>query len=298
MKYLRPLLAAALLCSLQLPALADEPAGTTQTQPKMTGKQLMASLTPQHGTIQLPGDIATLALNNDFYYLSPDDAERLLNLGWGNPPGIKTLGMIVPTAINPLSANGWGVIVSYKEDGHVSDDDAAKIDYTQVLKDMQADDEDDNKQRREQGYDGITLLGWAEPPHYDGQTHKIYWAKELKADHADGNSLNYSIRVLGRKGVLELNAVASMSDLPTIKRELPQVMSFADFTDGNRYADYSPATDKLASYGLAALVAGGIASKAGLFAKLGLMLLALKKFVVVGVLAIGAFLRKLFKRNG
>ncbi|MGY4489857.1 DUF2167 domain-containing protein [Pseudomonas sp. TE3610] len=298
MKYLRPLLAAALLCAVQLPAYADTPAGTTQTQPKMTAEQLMASLKPQHGTINLPGDIATLKLNDDFYYLSPDDAERVLNIGWGNPPGIKTLGMIVPKATNPLSERGWGVIVSYTEDGHISDEDANKIDYSQLLKDMQAEDEDDNKERREQGYDGISLVGWAEPPHYDGQSHKIYWAKELKADHADVNSLNYSIRVLGRKGVLELNAVAAMSDLPTIKRELPQVMGFADFTDGNRYADYSPSTDKLASYGLAALVAGGIASKAGLFAKLGIMLLAFKKFIVIGVVAVGAFLRKLFSRKG
>ncbi|QKZ03724.1 MULTISPECIES: DUF2167 domain-containing protein [Pseudomonas] len=298
MKYLRPLLAAALLCAVHLPAHAATPPGTPQAQPHMTAEQLLASLKPQHGTIELPGGIATLTLNGDFYYLSPEDTERVLNIGWGNPPGIETLGMIVPKATNPLSERGWGVIVSYQEDGHISDDDAAKIDYGQLLKDMQAEDEDDNKQRREQGYDGISLVGWAEPPHYDGQTHKIYWAKELRADHADINSLNYSIRVLGRKGVLELNAVATMNDLPTIKRELPQVMRFADFTDGNRYADYSPATDKLASYGLAALVAGGVASKAGLFAKLGVLLLAFKKFIIVGVVAVGAFLRKLFKRNG
>ncbi|MGC1331459.1 DUF2167 domain-containing protein, partial [Pseudomonas sp.] len=143
MKYLRPLLAAALLCAVHLPACADTPPPPAHTQPKMTAEQLLASLKPQHGTVQLPGDIATLKLNNDFYYLSPDDTERVLNIGWGNPPGIKTLGMIVPTATNPLSEKGWGVIVSYKEDGHISDDDAAKIDYGQVLKDMQADDEED-----------------------------------------------------------------------------------------------------------------------------------------------------------
>lgn len=297
MNYLRPLLAAALLCAVQLPAYADAPPAAAQTRPAMTAEQLLASLKPQHGTVQLPGDIATLTLNDDFYYLSPADTERVLNIGWGNPPGIKTLGMIVPKATNLLSEGGWGVIVSYTEDGHIADDDAAKIDYNQLLKDMQAEDEDDNKARHEQGYDGITLVGWAEPPHYDQQSHKIYWAKELKAEHADVNSLNYSIRVLGRKGVLELNAVAAMSDLPTIKRELPQVMGFADFTDGNRYADYSPATDKLAAYGLAALVAGGVASKAGLFAKLALMLLALKKFVIIGVVAVAAFVRKLFSRQ-
>ncbi|MDB5984802.1 MAG: rane protein, partial [Pseudomonas sp.] len=214
-----------------------------------------------------------------------------------NPPGHKTLGMIIPQATSPMSRGGWGVLVSYNDDGHISDEDAAKIDYAELLKQMQDEDEEANKDRRKQGYAGLQLLGWAEPPRYDDSTHKMYWARELKADDAQENTLNYSIRVLGRQGVLELNAVASMSDLPTIQRELPNVLEFTNFTDGNRYADYQPGTDKLAKYGLAALVAGGIASKAGLFAKLGLLLLAAKKFIVVGLLVVASFFRKLFNRK-
>ena len=125
----------------------------------------------------------------------------------------------------------------------------------------------------------------------------MYWARELKAEGAQSHTLNYSIRVLGREGVLELNAVASMDDLDTIKREIPKVLAFTNFTDGNRYADYNPSTDKLASYGLAALVAGGLASKAGLFAKLGVLLLAGKKFIVLGVLGLAAFIGRLFKKK-
>ncbi|MEG0245518.1 MAG: DUF2167 domain-containing protein, partial [Pseudomonas sp.] len=128
-------------------------------------------------------------------------------------------------------------------------------------------------------------------------SHKMYWARELKADDAEQNTLNYSIRVLGREGVLELNAVAAMADLPTIKQELPKVLAFTNFTDGNLYTDYNPSTDKLASYGLAALVAGGIAGKAGLFAKISIFLLAAKKFLVIGVVALLAGARKFFNRN-
>ena len=75
------------------------------------------------------------------------------------------------------------------------------------------------------------------------------------------------------------------------------MLAFTNFTDGNRYADYNPSTDKLASYGLAALVAGGLASKAGLFAKLGVLLLAGKKFIVLGVLGLAAFIGRLFKKK-
>ncbi|WP_397448989.1 DUF2167 domain-containing protein [Pseudomonas sp. NA-150] len=297
MKGLRVLLAALLLCAATGPVYAATPAAHDAGQPKQTIEQFLASLKPQHGTVDLPGDIATLNLNDDFYYLTPDDTERLIVDGWGNPPGHKTLGMIIPTATNPMSRGGWGVLISYNDDGHISDEDAAKIDYSELLKQMQEEDEDINKERRKKGYAGLRLLGWAEPPRYDDQTHKMFWAKELKADDANDNTLNYSIRVLGREGVLELNAVASMNDLPTIQRELPKVLEFANFTDGNRYADYNSSTDKLAKFGLAALVAGGIASKVGLFAKLGILLLAAKKFLVVGLLVVAGFFRKLFNRK-
>ncbi|MDB6143960.1 MAG: hypothetical protein JWP80_3004 [Pseudomonas sp.] len=297
MKPLRLFMAALALCLGNTHAGAATPPASDAGKPKQTVEQFLATLKPQHGTIDLPGGIATLNLNDDFYYLTPDDTERLIVDGWGNPPGHKTLGMIIPTATSPMSRGGWGVLVSYKDDGHISDEDAAKIDYTELLKQMQDEDEDANKERRKQGYSGLQLLGWAEPPRYDDSTHKMYWARELKADDAQENTLNYSIRVLGRQGVLELNAVASMSDLPTIQRELPNILEFTNFTDGNRYADYQPGTDKLAKYGLAALVAGGIASKAGLFAKLGLLLLAAKKFLVVGLLVVASFFRKVFNRK-
>ena len=300
MKHLRHLLAAVLLCATTLPAIAaSTPASapTASEQPQQTAEQWLATLKPQHGSITLPGGIASLQLNNEFYYLSPDDAERLLTEAWGNPRGLKTLGMIIPTAVSPLEANGWGVIISYKNDGHISDDDAARIDYADLLEQMKADDEEDNKERRKEGYAGLTLLGWAEPPSYDQATHKMYWARELKADDAEQTTLNYSIRVLGREGVLELNAVAAMADLQTIKQETPKILAFTNFTDGNRYADYDAKTDKLAPYGLAALVAGGIAGKAGLFAKIGVALLAFKKFIILGLVAIAGVLGKLFKRK-
>ncbi|OOV95593.1 DUF2167 domain-containing protein [Pseudomonas sp. MF4836] len=296
MKYLRLLLAALTLYAVPFSANAGAPADSSDAD-QVTPEQFLASLSPQHGSIKLPGDIARLDLSKEFYYLNPTDTEKLLTEGWGNPPGFSNLGMIVPSNVSPLAAEGWGVIISYNDDGHISDEDAAKIDYNDLLKQMQAEDEEDNKQRKEQGYGALYLLGWAEQPRYDAQSHKMYWARELKAEEAKDSTLNYSIRVLGREGVLELNAVAAMADLPTIKREMPKVLASTNFTEGNRYADYNPGTDKLASYGLAALVAGGIASKAGLFAKLGVLLLAGKKFIVLGLVGLGVLIRKLFKKK-
>lgn len=259
--------------------------------PAMTAEQFEATLKFETGKIALPNGIATLDLPPNFRYLNPSETERVLVDGWGNPPGMKSLGMIVPANTPLVSDAGWGVVVTYEADGHVLDDEADKIKYDDLLKEMQEGTLENNAARKEQGYGAMTLVGWAETPSYDKSSHKLYWAKELKTEGAAGNSLNYNIRVLGREGVLVLNAIASMDQIATIKKEMKTVTAFSDFTPGNRYADFNAATDKTAEYGIAALVAGGIASKLGLFGKLLALLLAFKKLIIIGVgaAAIGLF---------
>lgn len=270
------------------PALADDQAGQ-----QLTPEQFLASLKFQNGKINLPGGIATLELPATFRYLDPADANKVLVDAWGNPPGGETLGMIFPADISPLSPDGWGVVITYQEDGHVKDDDASKINYDDLLKDMKQNTEDENKERIKAGYPSLLLGGWAEPPSYDSAAHKLYWALDLEPGDAKEHTLNYNIRVLGRKGVLVLNAVAGMNQLPTVKTEMEKVIGFTDFTPGNRYSDFNSGTDKVAEYGIAALVAGAVAAKLGLFAKLIALLIAFKKIVIVGVIAVVGAVGKL-----
>lgn len=264
--------------------------------PKMDKEQFLASLQFQQGTISLPGQIATLQLPANFRYLPPADAARLL-AAWGNPPGATTLGMIVPTAPSVLGDGGWAVVVTYDKDGHIKDDDADSINYDNLLKDMQAATADGNAQRKKDGYAGMTLQGWAERPSYDKATHKMYWAKQLHFDDAAQDTLNYNVRVLGREGVLVLNAVADAGQISQIKQDMQTVTGFTEFSAGNRYTDFDTNTDKVAEYGLAALVAGGAAAKLGLFGKLFALLLAFKKLIFIGVAALGATVFQRFKRT-
>jgi len=162
---------------------------------------------------------------------------------------------------------------------------------------MQEAAQENNEQRVKQGYPAITLGGWAETPRYDAASHKIYWAKDLTFGDSAHHTLNYCIRVLGREGVLELNAVSTVDQLGQIRESMKQVVAAADFTAGNRYGDFNSGTDKLATYGLAALVAGGVAAKTGLFAKLFAVLLAAKKLVVLAFAGLAAFFGKLFKKK-
>lgn len=274
---------------VSLPLLAQ---GVTDASP--TAEEILTALEAQSGTITLPGNIATLQLPAAFVYLDPEKTEVLLVDGWGNPPGNETLGMVLPAGVNPIAEEGWGVVVTYDDDGYISDAEADAIDYDEMLADMKESSIAESQERENQGYGSMLLVGWAEPPRYDKVTHKYYWAQEFDTD-ADINSLNYNIRVLGRQGVLNLNAVAGMNQIGIIKNEMPGLLAVTDFTPGNRYEEFDASTDRVAEYGLAALVAGGVAAKMGLFAKIAAFVVAFKKFAFITIAALVAGFNKLLR---
>ena len=292
--FLRGLLLTGMMLIISSVSIAKE----SDTSGKgMTVDEFIASLNFQKGKITLPNGIATLNLADTFTYLDPNDAERVLVDAWGNPPGHKSLGMIFPEGVSPVSRDAWGVLITYNEDGHVNDDDAESINYDDMLVDMKERMEDANAERVKQGYHKLSLVGWAEKPTYDQYNHKLYWAKELDSENAPEHTLNYNIRILGREGVLVLNAIAGMSQINQIKTEMKTVLASTEFTKGNTYADFDSSTDKTAEYGIAALVAGGMAAKLGLFGKLFAMLLALKKFLIIGVIALWVGIKKILGMN-
>jgi uncharacterized membrane-anchored protein len=189
------------------------------------------------------------------------------------------------------------VILTYEDDGHIDDSDANEIDYDDLLKDMKEGTDDHNSARKEAGFPAIHLVGWAENPHYDASAKKLYWAKELKVDGRPTNALNYDVRVLGREGVLSMNAVANMDQIEQIRGDMRPLIDVAEFNEGYRYAEFNSKTDRMAEYGLGALIAAGVGAKLGLFAKLGVFLLAMKKFIIIGLVALGAFIKRLFGKK-
>jgi uncharacterized membrane-anchored protein len=296
---MRSRLAAALLAALLCaPAFADElPAD------KAAQLQFLRSLQYKTGDVPLTDAGATLHVREGFQFLGHDDARKVLEQYWGNPPDDSVLGLLVPDAAGLDSDHSWAVVVTYADEGHVDDEDAAKVDYDEVMQEMKEASADENAARKEQGYSEVDIVGWAQPPRYDAATKRIYWARELDFKDAPTHTLNYDIRVLGREGYLSMNAVAAMPDLAMVTDGMQRVLPMAEFDAGHRYADFKPGTDKVAAYGLAALVGGGIAAKAGLFAKLGVFLLAFKKAILVGLVAVGAAIKKIFgggkdKRDG
>ncbi|MBD9537420.1 DUF2167 domain-containing protein [Stenotrophomonas sp. ATCM1_4] len=287
------LAAASLLCLLPATAAAQEEQG-------MSAEQFVKSLDFHTGPIAVPAAKAHFNLGDEFQYLEKADARRVLEDMWGNPPDDSVLGLIVPRSPGLLEDGSWAVVVTYSDDGYVSDGDAKDIDYSELLETMQTSIREANPERVKAGYGSLDLIGWAVPPRYDADSKKLYWARELAFNNEPAHSLNYDIRVLGRYGYLSLNAVSAMSDLSAVRTGMDRLLPMTEFNEGARYADHNASTDKVAAYGVATLIGGGLAAKAGLFAKVGLLLAKFWKLLLIGVIALGAGVRKLFsgKREG
>lgn len=289
------LVAAALMLAGQAMAAQDQASpDQASNEQGITVEQFVASLHFHDGDIAVPGADAHFRLTPAFRYLEKTDAHRVLEQMWGNPPDDSVLGMIVPASPGLDEDGSWAVVVTYSDDGYVSDEDAAGIDYDDLLKQLQKNARDSNAERRKAGFETVELTGWAVPPRYDAGSKKLYWAKELAFEGQQQHTLNYDIRVLGRRGYLSLNAVSGMSELPMVQAGMQQILPMTEFDLGARYADYDKSTDKVAAYGVAALIGGGLAAKAGLFAKLGLLLAKFWKLILIAVVGLGTGARKLF----
>ena len=287
-------LLAGLVLRADNPTLPNQPSADTLAKTEQ-------SLKWQTGTISLRDGLAKINLTDDFRFLGKDDANKVLHDMWGNPQDPNILGMIFPKDKGPLDRDSWAVTVNYEDGGYVKDDDAEKINYDDLLKKMQQQATDLNPEREKAGYPSIDLVGWAAPPRYDKATHKLYWAKNLKFGDSQEDTLNYDIRILGRRGVLVLGAISSINSFSEIDQKVPTILSMVDFQPGNSYADFDPKIDKVAEYGLATLIAGGAlagAAKLGLFGLLFkyifVVVLALKKAVILVVVAFVAGAKKLW----
>ncbi|MDK4714753.1 DUF2167 domain-containing protein [Rhizobium sp. CNPSo 4039] len=276
---------------------------------------VLKTLDFQQGAIKIPTANATLNVSDQFYYLNPQDSKKVLVELWGNPESSvgNPLGMIFPAKYLPTDPQSWGSVIDYDGSGYVSDEDAASTDYDDLLKNIQDAIKEANPERERQGFDPITLVGWAEPPRYDKATHALHWARDLifGKDPNAGHTLNYSVRVLGREGVTELDFVAGLDQLQEINAAIPNVINTVQYDSGKRYADFTNG-DKIAAYSMAGMIAAGagvkVAAKLGLlavvlgfFKSFGVALLAMKKGLIVvlaGAVAAGRKILSLFRRKG
>ena len=183
----------------------------------------------------------------------------------------------------------------------VKDEEGKDIDAGSLLKGMKEATEEDNKERREKGIDPFRVSRWIEAPHYDKAARHLVWSIELETLDAKGavkgKNLNYNTYALGRGGFIELNLVTDIATVEKDKAHVRQLLSNLHFKPGKRYEDFNASTDKVAAFGLLALIGGVAAKKLGLLALAGVFLVKFAKVIIAACLGGFAVFRKFFRKT-
>jgi len=274
-------LARLLLLALLLPALSHAQRDPEQVIQEL--QKLAWQKGPGEGAI---GSKAKIQIPAGFSFLDDRNTKRFLEL-MGNPPR-DGHWMIAPANLD------WFAVFSFDAVGYVKDDE--KIDASALLEALKKGDGPGNEERKRLGMAPIYVDGWHVPPHYDAATKRLEWGMRLRDDKG-GLHVNYTSRLLGRSGVMSAVLVSSPQSLDQDVKEFAGALRGYAFAAGETYSEFKPG-DKIAEYGLAALVVGGAAAaaaKAGLFKSLGKFL-----WVIIGGLLMAgwALLKRLLGRKG
>jgi uncharacterized membrane-anchored protein len=212
-------------------------------------------------------------------YLDRANTRKLLEASQNVPSGAEVGGV--------WSDDGWFVIFTYEESGHVKDEDKDELDADDLLDTLKEQNEAGNDMRKSRGWDPIELVGWHKPPFYDPKTNNLTWATLVRS--SSGQTINWSTKLLGRTGTMHVDLVVDPQQIAAAAPEFDSLMSSFTYVDGQKYNEFKEG-DKVAEYGLVALVAGGagvFAAKTGLIAKFW-------KLLIIPIVAIGAFFKRLF----
>jgi uncharacterized membrane-anchored protein len=233
--------------------------------------------------VELAGN-SQLAVPEGYRFLNQAGTDKFLELNQNLSSGREV--MIAPESLE------WSAFLSFDGEGYVKDNE--QLDAAAILKSLQEAAVASNAERQRRGWPEMQVLRWAIPPAYSTTTSRLEWATLLQSDGRQ--SVNFLTKILGRRGYTTVVLAVAPDGLPAARRELNTLLGGHSFKSGDTYADFRPG-DKVAQYGLAALVLGGaaaIATKKGLWAVLASALAAGWKFIAVGVVAISAALRRFF----
>jgi uncharacterized membrane-anchored protein len=269
-----------------LPAHAQAP------NPSTSAEQLFASIEWQEGPDSARiGAESQIAVPEHCQFTGAAGA-RAFMLATENPPSGEELGVLLCSESE--ESDPWFVVFSFENSGYVRDTDKDELDADAILASFREGTEEANKERRSRGWSPVSITGWVREPFYDPRTNNLTWAMQAVSE-GEGPSVNHSVRLLGRGGVMHADLVIDPAQLAGAMPAFDRIVASHAFLPGRRYSEWREG-DKLAGYGLTALIAGGAgvaAAKSGLLGKL-------IKLIGVAVVGFFAWLKSLFtgKKRG
>lgn len=235
------------------------------------------------------GEWATLKIPAGTGFLNGNDTNRLLKM-WGNLGGAY-VGSISSQDLS------WTVIFSFAEEGYVKDDEKDELDADKIMKSMKEMEKESNKERERMGLEKLNMTGWAVKPKYNEDTNNLEWGT-IVVGESGGRTVNYETRLLGRHGYMNVTLLCEEGMLNATLPGYQELLKGFSYSSGKSYAEYRDG-DKVAKYGLTALVAGGAALAAAKTGLLGAIILWGKKFIkliIAGLVVAFIAIKRFFSR--
>jgi uncharacterized membrane-anchored protein len=241
-------------------------------------------------------DQATLKLPAGYFFVPKAEGLRVL----------RALGNVVDDAtfvglvVGKRQGDRWIVVIRYIKEGYIKEDDAKNWNADDLLKNISEGVEEANKDRVARGFPEMQVVGWIEPPTYDAGSHRLVWSllgKDKGQPDNTPKNVNYNTYALGRDGYFSLNLLSGSERISTEKAIAHELLSDLTYNTGKRYEDFSASTDRIAEYGLLALVGGVAVKKLGLLALASALVLKFAKIIILGAIAVWAAIVKFFRRK-
>jgi uncharacterized membrane-anchored protein len=263
-------------------------AAVTPAQAQMTPEQRREEMGKipwvRDGSHKLGESSSTLSLPPDHAAAFAADAVRFETLLGNSDLASRHVEAVV---IN--RRNEQVIFQSFNDEGYITLDDWKDVDAAAMLETIKDNTEKGNAEKISDGFSPVHVKGWLQQPTLDRDGNTVRWA--IAADDSGTAIVNAVALRLGRRGFEKLTWVGDANAYVAQGGELDLMLGSHTFDPGFRYADFVSG-DKVAAYGVGALVAtlvGAKLAKVGLFA--GLLVL-LKKFGVFAVIALGGLFAK------
>lgn len=238
------------------------------------GEDFISSLNWTFGptTVSIPGG-AKFDIPEGYAFLDATETGKFQEYIQNIPTPNETL--FAPESLS------WFAVFQFEQTGYVKDNE--EIDADAILEGVREGQRQGNKELESRGWPTLTIDGWAYSPYYDPSTKRLEWAITATSHPTGEKVVNFNTRILGRRGVMKVTLVTEPNTLQTDVPHFKTALAGYDFLPEEQYAAFREG-DKVAAYGLGALILGGAAAagaKSGLLKSAG-------KFILFGILALFA----------
>jgi uncharacterized membrane-anchored protein len=217
---------------------------------------------------------ATLKIPNDYAFLDKEESKKYSDLAHNPSDGKDSI----------VAGEKWQAYFHFEATGYVKDNET--LDADELLKQYKEGTKLGNEERKKNGWATLDIDGWYLKPSYDKENKLLEWAFVGTNSETKNQVVNYCTRILGRTGVMNVVLVASPANIGEAIVDLKGKLNGFEFDSGEKYTEFKQG-DKVAEYGLAALILGGaaaVATKKGFWAVLAGLFAGLWKLIFIPII--------------